>query len=322
MPDVRIYTADDTLPELIEGSFFHSKEFFTLCAATPKLQPYMVVVSDEEGELCHLMATVRTRTIWLPPYLLRHCMVMGEGTYSERATEDEALFGQMLDAVMQRLGLGITYLEVSHPSQKMFAYKEFRKRGFFPVRWQDVTNSLGRRQPEERLNRRTRDRINKGMQRGAKTTEVADKEDMDQFMHLMRRHTILKLHRYLPTREFFEGLRQQGNGRLFLTRYNGKAIGCSTTVYSGSDAYFWYAAYRRKSFAFLYPHLLTIWHALADAHRRGFRHFMFVDVGLPYEHSRLRETILNFGGLPHSTYRWFHFTFGWLNKLFSRIYRG
>lgn len=322
MPDLRIYSSDDALPELLEGSFFHSKEFFRLCARTPKLQPYMVVLNDEGQELCHLLAIVRTRTTWLPPYFLRHCMVMEEGVYAGGATGREALFGTMIDAVMKRLGLGIAYLEVSHLNQKMFAYKEFRQRGFFPVRWIDIANSLGSRPPEERLGRRTRDRINKGIQRGAKTTEVANEEDMGQFMHLMRRYTILKPHRYLPTREFFEGLQRQGNGRLFLTRYNGKAIGCSTTVYSGRDAYFWYAAYRRKSFAFLYPHLLTVWHALADARRRGFRHMVFVDVGLPYEHSRLREMILSFGGLPQSTYRWFHFPLGWLNKIFSWIYRG
>ena len=336
MTDLRLYTSAEELPELMEGSYFHSREFFRLCEAAPRLHPLLVVGSDAQGELCHMVAIVRSRTSWLPSCLSRHCLVMEEGVYSRRTDSTSAgsdaatsggtptreqLFGQMIDALQQHLGHGYLYIEVSHLGQKMFGYREFRQRGYFPVRWQSITNSLHSRPPEQRLDRRTIGRINKGLQRGAKTTEVSTREDMDQFMRLMRKHTMLKPRRFLPTREFFEGLQQQGNCRLFLTRYNGTAIGCSTTVYSGQHAYFWYAAYRRKSYAFLYPQLLTVWHALTDAHRRRYRYFTFIDVGLPYSHSAQREMILRFGGKPQSTFRWFRCSIGWVNRLLSLIYR-
>ena len=46
-------------------------------------------------------------------------------------------------------------------------------------------------------------------------------------------------------------------------------------------------------------------------------HVYFMNVGLPFKRSSSREFILNFGGKPVSTYRWFRFTFDWLNRLLT-----
>jgi hypothetical protein len=137
-----------------------------------------------------------------------------------------------------------------------------------------------------------------------------DLEDYDYLVSFVEQN-------YAP----FDAIMQKGYGQLSLTRYRNHVIGCSAVVFSHGNAYLWYAAFRRKSFAFVHPDVLTIWHAIKEAHRQGYDHIFFLDVGLPFRKNRFRDFILRFGGKPVSTYRWFRTSIGWLNKLLSWIYR-
>ena len=117
-----IYTKCNQLPPLKEGSYFHSRELMEILEAAPHQKPYMVVVTDEEGnELSHMLGIVRYRTLILPPYLLIHCRVLGEGVYADPATKDE-LLDEMLRALTEKLDNRVLYIEVSHMSQKMLGY--------------------------------------------------------------------------------------------------------------------------------------------------------------------------------------------------------
>ena len=318
----RIYTSGDQLPHgLYEANIFHSPQLFALAEATPGHKPYLITVETESGEVrAQMLALVRFRSSLLPPYLYRHCRILGEGVYAS-AEEKEPLFGMMLQMLAEKLGPKVFYMEVSHLSQKMLGYKLFRENRFFPVRWMSIHNSLHSRTPEERISERKLRRINQAYERGIITDEVQSDADFEAFMRLLRHHNWLKPKRYIPHENFFQGLRAHGYGRLFVTRYHDHIIGCSACVYSEGQAYLWYAAYRRKTYAFLHPKELTIWHAIKDAHSRGYEHIYFMDVGLPFRKNAFREFILRFGGKPVSTYRWFRFRWKWLNKLLSWLYR-
>ncbi len=319
----RIYASGEQLPEgLMEQNFFHSPQLFALSRQTPRLRPYMVTVEDETGLIvAQLLALVRYRSSLFPPYLYRHCQILGEGIYANEDYQHNELFGLMLKAVTSRLGRWILYIEVSHLSQKMFGYREFRAAGYFPVRWMSIHNSLHSRTPEERISQHMQKRIDSAYARGVMTDEVAGQEDFDHFMRLLRRHNWLKPKRYIPDQKFFSGLAESGNGQLYLTRYHSHIIGCSAIVVSQGQAYLWYAAYKRKSYVALHPDVLTIWHAIKDAHRHGREHIYFMDVGLPFRKNAFREFILRFGGKPTSTYRWFRCSIRWINALLSWIYR-
>lgn len=318
----RIYTSGDQLPHgLYEANIFHSPQLFALAEATPRHKPYLITVETAAGEVrAQMLALVRFRSSWLPPYLYRHCRILGEGVYA--SDEDkEALLGMMLQTLAEKLVPKVFYIELSHLSQKMLGYKLFRENRFFPVRWMSIHNSLHSRAPEERISERKLRRINQAYERGIITDEVQSDADFEAFMRLLRHHNWLKPKRYIPHENFFQGLRAHGYGRLFVTRYHDHIIGCSACVYSEGQAYLWYAAYRRKTYAFLHPKELTIWHAIKDAHSRGYEHIYFMDVGLPFRKNAFREFILRFGGKPVSTYRWFRFRWKWLNKLLSWLYR-
>ena len=321
---VNIYSQGDTLPEMTCRDFFHSTGLFHHCEVTPRLRPYMVVVEDtEDGNhrvVAHLLAMIRYRSSWFPPYLYMHCRVYGEGEYAVVESKDE-LFAMMLEALTQKLQRWVLYIEVSNLSSKMFGYKRFRQLKYFPVHWMKIHNSLHSRAPEERLTEKVRQQIARSKELGVKGKEVESEEELRQFVRLLKHHHWLKPKRYIPDERLFRELKDDPDARLFLTKYKNKVIGCCACTYSGTDAYLWYSAFRRKSYLRLHPDVTTVWHALYNAYEHHYDHMRFMDVGLPFKRNSFREFILSFGGKPVSTYRWFRCNIGWINRLLEWIYK-
>jgi hypothetical protein len=270
----------------------------------------------------HLLAIVRYRASWLPPYLYSHCRILGEGVYDDDdPPRHEEILGRMLKAVVKQLASSVLYFEVSHLSRKMTGYRQFRQYGFFGVRWMSIHNSLHSRQPEERLSEQMLKRIENCEKRGVTFSVVNSEADFQAFIKLMKAHNVPKLKRYVPHSTFFRLAYQGKDGELLLVRYKGHVIGCSMLVFSQHNAYLWYAAFRRKSFALVHPDLMTIWNTVKYCHQQGYEHIFFMDVGLPYKKNSFREFILSFGGKPTSTLRWFRCSIWWINRLLSWIYR-
>ena len=273
--------------------------------------------------MAHMLAIVRYRTSWLPPYLYMHCRILGEGVYAypHEGYSASTLFGLMIEALRNKLSNRVLYIEVSNLSQKMFGYKELKQQQFFPVHWMSIHNSLHSHTPEERIQKRLQNHIDNAYAKGVITDEVKGDDDFQSFMKLLKQHNWLKPKRYIPDAKFFQAIKQEGHGRLYLTRYRNHIVGCSAVVYSNQNAYLWYTAFRRKSFAMIHPDELTMWHAIKDAHQRGYQHIFFLDVGLPFSRNPYREFIMRFGGKPVSTHRWFRCSIRWINTILSRIYR-
>lgn len=319
---IRIIEHEEELPRLTDDNFFHSSQLFEVARQTPRQKPYMVLAeTDDCQHLAHLLALVRYRSSWFPPYFFMHCRVLGEGVYTCDSRQEGELFGLMLDALRRKLSHRVLYIEVSNLSQKMFGYRKLRQQQFFPIHWMSIHNSLHSHPPEERIGERMKQRIQTAYQRGVITDEVATEADFQAFQRLLRHHHWLKPKRYIPDQQFFRGIMESGSGRLYVTRYREHIIGCSAVVYSGDNAYLWYSAFRRKSFAFVHPDLLTIWHAIKHSHELGYQHIFFLDVGLPFRKNSFRDFILSFGGKPVSTFRWFRCSIKWVNALLSWIYR-
>lgn len=318
---ITIYTKCKSMPALHEGSFFHSRELMEICEAAPHQKPYMVVITDEHNhELSHMLGIVRFRPLILPPFLLIHCRILGEGVYSTSDKKDE-LLRQMLEALTQKLANRVLFIEVSNMSQKMLGYKHLRENDYYPINWITIHNSLHSHAPEERITEKLQRRIAQAHKRGVKTEIVNNENDFKAFSKLLRKHHIFKPKRYIPDDTFLRKFIDSNNGSLFITKYRGMAIACAAVVYSQGDAYLWYSAFRRKTFHPLHPDTIVIWDVIKYAHEHGYQHIRFMDVGLPYEKNPFREFILKFGGKEQSTYRWFRISIRWVNKLLAWIYR-
>lgn len=337
---VHTYSTKDRLPSsLMEDNFFHSRKLFELSMMTPRHKPYLITMENDEGlVIAQLLALVRYRASLLPPYFYMQCRVLGEGTYrradgsscalyghdsnrTDEETEYHAqLFSEMIEALKKIMDRRVLFIEVSNLSQKMFGYRSLKRNGFFPIKWMSIHNSLHSRPAEKRINNRLKRHIDYSISRGVTTVEVHSNEDFNAFIKLLRRHHWLKPRRYIPANEFFKGIMEDAHGKLSITRYQKNVIGCTAIVYSQGQAYLWYSAYRRKTFAYLHPADITIWNAIKKAQEDKCEHIYFMDVGLPFQKNRYREFILSFGGKPVSTYRWFHCRIGWINKLLGNIY--
>ena len=319
-----IYRKVEDLPPLDDANFFHSTRLFQMTRETPRQKPYMVVVTNAEGEvLSHMLGIVRFRTFLFP--LLVHCRVLGEGVYYKesgaRSQERDQLFGLMLEALTKALSNRTSYLEVSNLSQKMTGYKQLKQQHFFPVHWMSIHNSLHRHAPEERISEKLQKRIDNARQKGVTTNEVQTEEDFKAFSKLLRKHNFWKPKRYIPDDQFFRNIMSEEDGRLFVTKYHQRVIGCSAIVYSEGNAYLWYSAFRRKSYIHVHPDVMTIWDTMQDCYQRGCDHMCFMDVGLPFQKNPFREFILRFGGKEQSTFRWFRFGIRWINRLLTWLYR-
>lgn len=318
-----IYSRIDLMPEVEETNFFHSRQLFLISASTPKMKPYMAVCTDESGRVVsHLLAVVRYRTSFFPPYFFMHCRIMGEGEYAESDYRRDELFGEMLSAITRKLNKICLYIEVSDLSQKMFAYRQFRQSDFFPVKWMSIHNSLHSKTPEERITEKMMKRIENAYARGVTCNTVDTEEDLRDFNKLLRSHHWFKPKRYIPDSSYFTKLQASNRCQLFVTKYHNHVIGCSACVYDDNDAFLWYSAFRRKTYIHLHPGAVTIWHAIKYAHEKGYQHINFLDVGLPFQKNPFREFILRFGGKPVTTYRWFRCSIAWINKLLHWIWRG
>lgn len=318
-----IYRNTKDLPALDDSNFFHSSRLFEISRQASRQKPYMVVVTNGEGRLVsHMLGIVRYRTFLFPPFLLIHCRVLGEGVYyhDEDYPRDQ-LFGMMLESLTRLLNNRTLYIEVSNLRQKMTGYRQLKQQQYFPVNWMSIHNSLHSHAPEERITEKLQKRIDNARTKGVTTNEVTSEEDFKAFSKLLRKHNLLKPKRYIPDDLFFRKIMEGDDGRLFVTKYHQRVIGCAAVVYSEENAYLWYSAFRRKSYMTVHPDVMTIWDTMQDCYQRGFQHMCFMDVGLPFSKNPFRDFILRFGGKEQSTFRWFRFSIRWVNRLLKWFYR-
>lgn len=318
---VRLYTSGEELPTMRCRNFLHSDELFHIIEHTPGQWPIMAVATDEQDQVVgHLLAIVRRRGSWLPPYLYTQGRIYGEGEY-EHPESTEQIFGLLLQAVTRKLRRRLCfYIEVSDLSRKMLGYRHFRSNTYFAVSWQQVHNSLHSLPPLERIGAKTRERIARSKAAGVVTREVRDTDEVRAFHSLLRRFYRHKVSKLIPPVQFFEQLHSSQNVRISVTLYKGRIIGGCVVILSGGNACLWYIASRRRRYPHLHPNLLTIWEAINWAWHHHYAHFRFLDAGLPFPHNPHRDFILSLGGKPVSTYRWFRFSIGWVNRLLARIY--
>lgn len=320
--DIRTYTNSEGLPPLLEGSFFHGLELFRISARVTGDTPLMAVAIDGEGNVAgQLLAVVHRHHIWFPPFIYKHAHAHGEGIYREEA-DAERIFPLLLRAITQALrNQHCLYIEFSEIEKKMFGYRHFRNEGYFPVAWQEISNSLHSKTPEERLTAKARKRIDAGEKKGVECHISADVQETWLFHKLYKSFYRMKPHNYVPSKEYFEEISQSCGARLLVCTKATKMLGGCTLAFCNGDAYLWHLAARRKSYLPLHPDTVTVWQAIRYAYGTGCRHIHFMDIGLPWKRNSFRNFIRSFGGKPVTKFRWFRFSNPFVNKLLKWVYK-
>lgn len=322
MMRTRIYEHVVELPDFPCRKYFHSRQLMQIYEDAQRQKPYMIVVSDDDEQVvAHLLAVVRQHRLWIPPFLMQHAWIIGEGEYERGVNNREEVFDMMVSALKNKLQHQVLYFELLGFEQKMFGYGALRRMDFFPVKWMSVHNSLHSAPPQDRISERLLHRIENGIARGAVTKKVENDEEFNAFFNLLSQYNWLKPYHYQPPASFFRSLMDDGHCQIFITLFHGHVIGAAVCIYSENDVYLWYSAARRKSMAPLHPLSVTLWKAMTDAHEAGYDHVRFLNVGMPFRRNPYRDFILRFGGKECSTYRWFLTPIKWVNHFFTWLWR-
>ncbi len=317
------YRNSAEIPSLPGSNLFHSTALFRVFEQTPGYDPYMIVVFNRYDVMACLLAVVRRSVRRFPPSIIKRCEVYGTGEYFGDVQREE-VFGLMLGHLTDQVADKCFMVEFRNLDNALFGYKYFRENAYFPVNWLHIHNSLHSKDPEERLSASRKRQIRKGLENGATMHEAQTEEEVIALARLLKRNYSSKWHKHFPGIRFFLQLVRQDLdreiGHIFIIRYKGKIIGGSVCLYSDGDAYLWFSGGLSKSYARQYPGVLAVWKALRYAYEQGYHHMIYMDVGYTTKTHGYRDFLLRFGGKQSDTRRWFRFRWGWLNRLFTKLY--
>ncbi len=319
--NIAIITKSEELPRMQCRNFFHSCDLFRIIENTPGQKPYMAIAYNDRGDIIgHMLVMLRRRGSLIPPYLFTQARIYGEGEYSTEC-DRETVFGCMLQKMVRRLRMGTClYIEFSDLSTKMFGYAKFRENGFFPVHWMEIHNSLHSMNPARRLTTRMRKLIIRARKSGLSTKIAKTNKEYNDFFKILKNYVTLKIRRFIPDSKLFTDLFHNSQCNLFTTYDDNKITSGCFCVYSEDNCYLWYMASKRNLHK-RRANAMTVWTAIKHAYDNKYRHIYFMDVGLPFKKNRFREFILDFGGKPVGTFRWFRCSFKWINNILSWLYR-
>ena len=123
----RIYEHVVELPDFPCRKYFHSRQLMQIYEDAQRQKPYMVVVSDDDEQVvAHLLAVVRQHRLWIPPFLMQHAWIIGEGEYERGVNNREEVFDMMVSALKNKLQHQVLYFELLGFEQKMFGYGALR----------------------------------------------------------------------------------------------------------------------------------------------------------------------------------------------------
>ncbi len=319
------YKKGSFIPPLPGNVLTHSTELFHVYEQTPGYSPVLIVATQEDRPIAKLLAVVRRSVRLFPPAIIKRCEVFGNGEYFEDNSDKEELFGLLLEHLTRDVLEDCFLIEIRNLSSPLFGYKHFRRNHYFPINWLRVYNSLHSLPPTERLEPSRKRQINRALKNGIHIKPAESKDEKNAFLKILKRNYSSKLRKHFPDLRLFHLLTEQNGkkelSKIFLVKYKEKIIGGSFCMFSGDNAYLCFSGGMYKTYSWLYPGVMAVWSAISYAYEQGYRHFEFVDAGLPFKKVGYRNFILSFGGKQVSTRRWFRFRWNWLNKLLIKLYK-
>lgn len=318
---IDLYTRPEELPALLPCNIQHSALLFGLLCNSHASKPYMMVATEQGRELAHIIIIKRRGGGLLPPFVGSWFSVYGEGVYSADCENREYIFSKFIEKLFDIFDIFKSYIEIKGIEDPRFAYAALSRYDFVPIRDHRIYISLHSKPPVEWLARNYRGYLRKSGDRGVVYREAVTSQERDEGLRLLKNYYRTKIRRPFPPVAVMRGLLAGDKQKMFIVEYGGKIIGCSVCTYDGDTAYLAFSCGLRKSYPLLYPGIVAVWAAIDDAHKRGCEHIEFLEsrtlVGI---HSGYKRFLLNFGGKQVSTLRWYHFKWGFLNKILRAIY--
>ena len=316
------YLRADDVPELPGTNLFHSVELFHILERASGFTSRMIVAFEGSTPVGKLLCTMRPIFSWTSIY--QKALVYGYGEYFNTTRRPDEIFAEILPYLSAQLSDKVFFIEFRNLEEPLFAYRYFRENRYFPVRWLRVQNSIHHEIIDKWMSSKRRKHIQQGLANGAELGVVENEEELRVIFRMLKKYYRSKLNRYLPDIDFFRSLftykTDKRLAEIFTVKYKGKIIGGAVCFFSDSTAYLVVAGGLRKSYPMLYPNVLAVWNAMVFSRQQGYRHFEFMNAGLPFKKFGYRDFVLRFGGKQFGTRRWFRMRWNWLNKLLIKFY--
>lgn len=310
------------IPDLPGTNLFHSVELFHILEQTPGFAPRMVVAFEGNKPVGKLLCVVRRIFAFTDVY--QKALIYGNGEYFDTTRKPDELFNEILSYLTVQLSDRVFFIEFRNLEEPLFAYRSFRENRYFPVRWLRVQNSIHHKVIDKWMSSKRRKHIQQGLANGAEMNVVTTEEELHAFARMLKKYYQSKISRFLPNIQFFKNLftykTEKQLADIFTVKYKGKIIGGAVCFYSGETAYLVFVGGLRKRYPTLYPNVLAVWKAMLYAREQGYRHFEFMNAGLPFKKFGYRDFILRFGGKQFGTRRWYRMRWNWLNNLLIKFY--
>ena len=319
---IATYSSSDDLPILPGKNIFHSSEFFRILEKTSGHKPIMFVAYDGDKVVGKVLAVTRRLSRLFP--LRKRTVVYGLGDYFSDEQTNEKVFSEILSYLVTVHKETTTLFEFRNLEKSLSGYKYFRQNGFFPVKWLRVVNSIHHSTLDKWMYGSRKRQIARGLENGAEMCVANTSEEIREMFDMMKKYYSSKLYRYFPDLGFFESLIKYNIDKevaqIFMVKYKGKIIGGSVCLFSEDVAFLVFSGGMSKSYRLQYPGVLAVWKAMVYSKEKGYRHFEFINAGLPFKKIGYRDFILGFGGMQLSSRRWYKLKIEWLNRLMIKLY--
>lgn len=278
------------------STFFQTRECYQFYDSLSFLQPFVFAV--EEGNAITGLVCGYTIADGNPikQFFSRRAIVPGGALLSADIT-DTAL-NQLLATVKKELKKKAIYIELRNYNDYQVYKTDFNVSGFdyvphlnFHIATPDVEFAL------KKLSSSKRRYVKLTKKEGAEWTETTEKIEILEFYNILHDLYVNKVKTPLFPLEFFMKLIQNGYGKLFVVKLDGKIWGGSVCVsYNNEILYEWFVCGLDRERKNVYPSTLATWAGIEYAATNGYKMFDLMGAGKPDEGYGVREFKAEFGG--------------------------
>ncbi len=323
---VKTYYNKEELPPLNDVKFFHFVTSFDWNKNISYYKPLMFIVFRDNKPIASMFALImRVNRFLYGSSLFKRCYISQQPSFFVEDINKIEIFDLLISSLVKEVENKVYFIEYRNLGDAVFGYKGFRENGFYSIKWINVRNSLQRkRKIWEQLSSTRRNQVNKAKRKGVVLEEVTSYEKLPEIYRLIDKSRNWKISNKFPPYQYFENFFNNyvadGKGKILISRYNEKIIGGIILGFEQKTVYVLYFWGKEKSYKLYYPTVFTIYSAMEMAEKEGYDYFDFMDSGYLNINAGKPRFLLQFGGKPKATRRWYRFNWRLLNFFAKKIY--
>ncbi len=322
---VGIYYEKDNLPFVKDEQFFHYVSTFDLYSNISYYQPLMLIAYKDEKPVAAMFALIMRINRFLYGSVFKRCYVSQQPSFFAEDINKIEIFDLLISTLVKEIENKVFFIEYRNINNLVFGYKGFRENGFYSVKWINVANSLQRkRNIWNQISTTRKNQVNKACRKGVTIEEVVCEDNLKEIYKLIDKSENWKYYNRFPPYQYFDNFLKyyisNNKGRILIARYKDKIIGGVILGFQGKTVFVLYYWGKEKSYKTLYPSVFALYSAMNEAEKEEFELFDFMDSGYLNVKTGRPRFLLQFGGKPSATRRWYRFNWKLFNFFAKKIY--